>query len=283
MFKKIITTTLMLMSTVLAAEQFQSAFTDTEWTLKTSRIECALSQRIDDFGEAKFSQFAGSPLTLVFSTYSQPSRAKDLIFEVAKAPWQNSDQRQDLMIQSVHKGQREFTLKGVHAQQALHHIKEGRFPTIYYQSLHSEEPITVLMSTVHLSDYLPDFQQCLQNILPYSFDEIKKLTVNFDVEKAELGSEEKAALGKIAEFVNADKSIKRIEVSGHTDNHGRRSLNQALSEQRALTVKQYLVEQYNVPENLITVLHFLELKPVKSNKSPVGRSFNRRTEIKVIR
>jgi len=283
MLKKIIATTLLLLSSTLSAEQFQPPFTDTEWTLKTSRIECLLSQRIDDFGVAKFNQFAGKPLTLSFSTHSQPAKAKDIIFEVAEAPWQNSEQRQDLLIKPVHKGQREFILKDVYAQQALHHLKEGRFPTIYYKSLHSEQPITVLMSTVHLNDYLPDFQQCLQNILPYTFDTIRKLTINFEVEKSDLGSQEKAALCKLADFVNADKSVKRIEVSGHTDNHGRRKLNEALSEARALSVKQHLIEQCNVTENLITVLHFLEFKPVKSNKTPVGRSYNRRAEINVIR
>lgn len=150
----------------------------------------------------------------------QPSAKTDLIFEVAEAPWQNSEQRNDIKIIPVDSNQHKFSINGVPAQQAWNHIKEGRFPTIHYQGLHSSEPITVLMSTIHLSDHPPEFEQCLQELLPYSFEDIRKLTISFEVEKAELGYEEKLALQKIAAFVNADKSIRQIKISGHTDNHG---------------------------------------------------------------
>lgn len=265
------------------AEQFQPALTDTTWATHSSPILCSLSQPIDGFGEAKFSQIAGKPFTLTFSTLLQPSSPTELIFEVAEAPWQNSEQRNDIKIITVEQEQQQFSIDGISAQQALNHIKEGRFPTIYYQGLHSNEPITVLMSTIHLSDYLPEFEQCLRNILPYSFEDISKLTLNFETEKAELGHVEKQALQKVAAFVNADNSIRQIRISGHTDNHGRRRLNAPLSEARAVVVKNYLVDECQVSEQLIITESHLEFSPMKSNKTPQGRAYNRRAELRVIR
>ena len=282
MLKKPLLIWLLLLSSVSVAEQFQPAITDTQWELVTSPIECSLRQPIRDFGDAKFSQFAGSPFSLIFQTTTQPSKKDSVTFEVAEAPWQNSEQRQDLVIIKTRQGQTRFDITGVNAHQALNHINEGCFPTIFYLSQHSNQEINVLMSTVHLQDYLPQFEQCLVDILPYSFKEIQNLTVNFELEKTELGDLEKAALMKVCTFVKSDPSITKIALSGHTDNHGRKRLNQALSDGRAAVVKNFLVDN-GVPENLITISSYLELIPVKSNKTQTGRAHNRRTEIEVFR
>lgn len=264
------------------AEQFQPAITDTEWTLVNTPIECRLSQPIRDFGIAEFKQLAGGQFMLDFKTNTQPAKSGSVTFEVAEAPWQNSEQRQDIKIVKVKQGQRHFSVKGVTARQALNHINEGRFPTIFYLSQHSNQEINVLMSTVHLQDYLTDFETCLANILPYSFEDIRYLTVNFELEKSELGQREQTALTRLARFVVADPSIRKIAISGHTDNHGRRRLNQALSDARAAVVKNYLMN-LGVAESLITVSSHLEFVPVMTNKTQTGRAHNRRSEIEVFR
>jgi outer membrane protein OmpA-like peptidoglycan-associated protein len=282
MLKKPLLIWLLLFSSVSVAEQFQPAITDTQWELVTSPIECTLRQPIRDFGEAKFGQVAGSPFSLMFQTATQPSKKGNVTFEVAEAPWQNSEQRQDLVIVKTRQGQTRFDIAGVNAHQALNHINEGRFPTIFYLSQHSNQEINVLMSTVHLQDYLPQFEQCLIDILPYSFKDIENLTVNFELEKTELGDREKFALMKVVNFVKADPNIRKIALSGHTDNHGRKRLNQALSDERAAVVKNFLMDN-GIPENLITIASHLELTPVMSNKTQTGRAHNRRTEIEVFR
>jgi hypothetical protein len=106
MLKKPLLIWLLLFSSVSIAEQFQPAITDTQWELVTSPIECVLRQPIRDFGEAKFGQLAGLPFSLTFQTSSQPSKKGNLTFEIAEAPWQNSEQRQDLVIVKTGQGQR---------------------------------------------------------------------------------------------------------------------------------------------------------------------------------
>lgn len=282
MIKKLILSCLLSLPLSLQAEQFQPAITDTQWELFTTPIECSLSQPIRDFGAAKFGQLAGHPFSLTYTTSMQPSKSGSVTFEVAEAPWQNSEQRQDLVIVKTTRGQGTFRIEGVNARQALNHINEGRFPAIFYLSQHSNQEINVLMSTVHLQDYLPQFEACLMTILPYSFDQIKNLTVNFELEKATLGELEQAALMRIVKFVEADPTITKISLTGHTDNHGRKRLNQVLSDARATVVKNFLMSN-GIPESLITISSFLEFVPVMSNKTQIGRAHNRRTEIEVFR
>jgi flagellar motor protein MotB len=75
-----------------------------------------------------------------------------------------------------------------------------------------------------------------------------------------------------------------IQVRGHTDSTGPASLNQALSEQRAATVAQYL-KAHGVTAASITSVGFGSTRPLSEERnpdgsdSPAGRRFNRRVEI----
>jgi outer membrane protein OmpA-like peptidoglycan-associated protein len=75
-----------------------------------------------------------------------------------------------------------------------------------------------------------------------------------------------------------------IQVRGHTDSTGGAALNQALSEQRAATVAQYL-KDHGVAASSITSVGFGSTRPLSEERnpdgsdSPAGRRFNRRVEI----
>lgn len=71
-----------------------------------------------------------------------------------------------------------------------------------------------------------------------------------------------------------------IEISGHTDITGGTELNQKLSESRAESVKQYLLEQ-GIDEDRITAKGYGETMPIADNKTAAGRAKNRRVEMKL--
>lgn len=70
-----------------------------------------------------------------------------------------------------------------------------------------------------------------------------------------------------------------VVISGHTDSVGRETYNQALSERRALAVKQYFVAG-GVPTEFIVVQGWGESVPIATNETLVGREQNRRVEIR---
>jgi outer membrane protein OmpA-like peptidoglycan-associated protein len=71
-----------------------------------------------------------------------------------------------------------------------------------------------------------------------------------------------------------------ISVEGHTDNVGGDDYNQRLSEQRAGSVRDYLVDQ-GVPDGRVTATGFGKTEPKASNDTPEGRQLNRRVEIHI--
>jgi len=72
-----------------------------------------------------------------------------------------------------------------------------------------------------------------------------------------------------------------IEVIGHTDNVGDEDYNQELSEQRATSVRNHLVDT-GVDASKIVTVGAGESMPIASNDTDIGRAKNRRVEILVL-
>ena len=82
-----------------------------------------------------------------------------------------------------------------------------------------------------------------------------------------------------AKFIQRNKL--KIEIQGHTDNTSSTEFNQVLSENRAQAVRQFLIENNCIAENL-TTRGFGESKPEASNATEEGRAKNRRVVMKQI-
>jgi outer membrane protein OmpA-like peptidoglycan-associated protein len=72
----------------------------------------------------------------------------------------------------------------------------------------------------------------------------------------------------------------RLIVEGHTDSTGTDAYNQKLSEQRASSVADYLIDR-GVSASKITVYGFGEARPKAGNDTAEGRQLNRRVEIHI--
>ena len=103
--------------------------------------------------------------------------------------------------------------------------------------------------------------------------------VLFDTGKYTLKPGAREKLSKVAGILIAYPGL-NIAVGGYTDNVGTDQLNQGLSEQRAGSVRDYLVQQ-GVSTNSITATGFGNTLPVASNDNSAGRQENRRVELVV--
>lgn len=103
--------------------------------------------------------------------------------------------------------------------------------------------------------------------------------VLFDTGKFSLKPGAREKLAKVAGILLAYPGL-NIEVGGYTDNVGSDAMNQALSENRAGSVRNYLVEQ-GVASASVTAKGFGETLPVATNDDAAGRQQNRRVELLV--
>jgi outer membrane protein OmpA-like peptidoglycan-associated protein len=103
--------------------------------------------------------------------------------------------------------------------------------------------------------------------------------VLFDTGRYSLKPGAREKLAKVAGILLAYPGL-NIEVGGYTDNVGGDAMNQTLSENRAGSVRDYLVQQGVLP-NSVTARGFGNTLPVSSNGNAAGRQENRRVELVV--
>ena len=103
--------------------------------------------------------------------------------------------------------------------------------------------------------------------------------VLFDTGKFSLKPGAREKLAKVAGILLAYPGL-NIEVGGYTDNVGGDEMNQKLSENRAGSVRDYLVQQ-GVTTNSVSAKGFGNTLPVASNDNSAGRQQNRRVELLV--
>jgi len=103
--------------------------------------------------------------------------------------------------------------------------------------------------------------------------------VLFDTGKYSLKPGAREKLAKVAGILLAYPGLD-IQVGGYTDNVGSDEMNQTLSENRAGSVRDYLVQQ-GVLTNSVSARGFGNTLPVASNDNSSGRQQNRRVELLV--
>lgn len=109
-------------------------------------------------------------------------------------------------------------------------------------------------------------------------------SIQFNTGSAEIKPVSFPVLNKVlGQLVNADNTF--VEVDGHTDNTGDATANISLSQQRAESVKQYLISQDAdlAAPNKLSVKGFGQTAPLSDvdPNSATGRTKNRRVEIKL--
>jgi outer membrane protein OmpA-like peptidoglycan-associated protein len=122
------------------------------------------------------------------------------------------------------------------------------------------------------------------NTILQTRDSARGLIVNmsdvlFDTGKYSLKSGAREKLAKIAGILLAYPGL-NIEIDGYTDSVGSDDLNQTLSENRASSVRDYLVNQ-GVTTGAVSSKGFGNSQPVASNDNSAGRQMNRRVELVV--
>ncbi|MBO6897518.1 MAG: OmpA family protein, partial [Shimia sp.] len=119
---------------------------------------------------------------------------------------------------------------------------------------------------------LPTAEECMANIQALQ-DETK---IAFEPGSGTLDESAAAIIDTLAEELNACPDL-QIEIQGHTDSQGRESMNQALSQTRALAVLTALQERRVLTKGFLA-LGYGESQPIADNDTAEGREANRRIE-----
>jgi outer membrane protein OmpA-like peptidoglycan-associated protein len=97
------------------------------------------------------------------------------------------------------------------------------------------------------------------------------------------GKSDKNKLARLDGFFTdlTSKGFQKIVISGHTDSLGAPAYNQDLSEKRAESVRQYLIEKFKIPSEKIEAIGYGSSQPISDNGNYQGRRNNRRVDVQI--
>ena len=105
--------------------------------------------------------------------------------------------------------------------------------------------------------------------------------VMFDTGKATIKVDSHALLKDVATVLRDTPSVSKLRVEGHTDDVGKDAANKKLSQQRADSVKAFLVD-VGIDGARLEAVGYGEEKPVADNATDEGKEKNRRVEFNII-
>jgi len=124
------------------------------------------------------------------------------------------------------------------------------------------------------------FPECCAQPAPEPVPVIKEkvmieLNIEFDTDKAIVKDKYYDEIKKVADFMKEFPGTSAV-IEGHTDNVGKEAYNQKLSEKRANSVRQYLIDKFGVDASRVSAVGYGMSKPIAGNDTNEGRQKNRR-------
>lgn len=104
-----------------------------------------------------------------------------------------------------------------------------------------------------------------------------KKSIVFGERQVKIARESYSTLDEIAHFLISNPEI-TVEIQGHTDSAGDDAFNLKLSQKRAESVRNYLIQKGIAPSRMVA-RGYGETSPIESNRTSRGRAANRRIEI----
>ncbi len=104
--------------------------------------------------------------------------------------------------------------------------------------------------------------------------------IRFDFDSATLRPDSEPVLAALFDGLHDDRSV-RIDIEGHTSSEGEAAYNQQLSQRRAQAVVDDLVRR-GLPAARLQAKGAGESRPVAGNDDEIGRSLNRRVEVRCV-
>ncbi|GIR59580.1 MAG: hypothetical protein CM15mP65_21610 [Crocinitomicaceae bacterium] len=104
--------------------------------------------------------------------------------------------------------------------------------------------------------------------------------LHFKTGLTELDDASYRLLDQLVDFMSQNSTLK-IEIAGHTDSDGSEEFNQTLSEGRAQSAVNYIIEK-GVDQNRLVAKGYGETQPLFENDTEENKANNRRVELKVI-
>lgn len=257
---------------------------ESTWLYSGSKFLCELRHPIPGFGYAVMKQGVDEPLQFVVETDGITGGSGQARIQSRPPLWKRFTLVKDLGVVPIKaKDKILFSVPGEWVKRLLLELREGMQPTIsFWDDDTGGDDVVLTVSSFNFQQHLPEFSTCLDNLLPYSFKDVRKRTLYFGYDKFNLSAEQTGRLTKLIEYVKLDETVQKVDITGYSDSVGFARYNQTLAQRRANAVKKFLLAQ-GLPADKLVVNARGEKGKKHTNRTEEGRRKNRRVEVTLIK
>lgn len=253
------------------------------WSItKQTRLSCELSHPIPGYGIASFATQASKQLNLEFNLDMLRLPSRYDVADVYSVPpkWMRGAQQRKLGQMDLRK-QYAGELPADTAWDMLTELEKGFWPTIYYRDwLNTQDAVAVSLNASNFKTQYNDFNRCVANLLPYTFQDIAYTVLGYKKNSAELTDYSQRRLSMIGEYLKEDLDLALVLVDGYSDSYGGPWLNEQLSVKRANEIRDFFASM-GIDNERIEITGHGEKRHVAPNDTALDREKNRRVIIQM--
>ena len=267
------------------AQLYKADVSSSEWKTSAAPFNCSLTHSIPTFGKAIFSRKAGGGELFYLESLGKivfpPGQA---VLETSPPVWRSDVLPERVSEVTAVAGNRPISLSATQIAPLVAQLSAGinlMYTSQAVESKSSEPSVMRIMLTAkNFPDAYKKYQQCVADLIPFTFAQVARTSINYAEKAAGLSANNKTELGKVARYIQADAKVVGVFVDGHSDNTGSAEDREAISKQSAEWVAAYLTER-GVAADKITTRWHADKFLIANNKTEAGRAENRRVTVRL--
>lgn len=267
-------------SASLWAQTYSAGFEASEWTAKSGSFACNLSHQISGFGVAQFVRNTGGSEFLELKP-SGNVVFNDLVRIESVPPMWRTDVAASPIGQLQVSGKQPLRVTAAQVGVIRAALEQGT--NVMFSSAQANANGANLRVVLEARNFNPAYgryKTCIGALIPYTFDQIARMLINYAPDASELSAATKTQLDKIVRYTKADSKVIGILVDAHSDKLPTPEAGDAASQRQAELVMTYLVSN-GLSEGMITTRWHGDKFPIANNYTKTGQAKNRRVTVRL--
>jgi sodium-type flagellar protein MotY len=241
---RILIVSLVVLATPAWAERFMAPFGRAEWRVERSPISCRMRQPVPRYGEAVFETLAGGRQSFALRTSQNPMVEGPAALIAAPPAWNPTREMVSLGSFEIASGNEPLRLEGAEVQGLLDSLDQGLSLRLARPLLSNRDEEALLgISPLDFRPAYRQYQDCIKQMVPVSYEQIANTVVQFSAEQSELTAQAQQKIDEMLRYVRADHTATRFALYAVSSDTPRRLENLQLAKARAQQVNEYLMSR----------------------------------------
>lgn len=235
---------LAVVATCVSAETFVAPIDQAHWRVQRSPLACRLSQTVPRFGEAIFEAAGGGRQRFQLRARKNPLAGGPSQLMAVAPNWNATRKPVTLGSIDIADGGEPLQLDAEPVVKLLDSLNAGLMP-MFIRPLaeDSNQSASVALSPINFRPAYRQYNECIAQLLPFTFADVQHTVIEFPLEKSELSAAAQKKIDFLLRYIALDRSVTHFEIRGVSNDKERRLENLQLARQRVQQVSEYLMSR----------------------------------------